>query len=307
MQHYHSLEDVHLNGTWLTIGSFDGVHKGHQIIINEIIAGAQLNGVPAVVLTFYPHPAAVLHGQNFPYYLSSPNEKAEILKDLGIDILITHPFNRDIANQSPREFLLEINRHLAIQHIQVGYDFALGKNRKGDFSILQAVGDELGFTVKQSGSVSDEDGVISSSRIRFLLGVGQVDKAASLLGRNYMLDGIVEVGDRRGQGLGFPTANLKVWAEKLIPTAGVYACWALVQGEKYAAVTNIGVRPTFEKTPVAPRVEAHLLSYSKDIYGERMRLEFVGRLRDERKFPSTDALIRQIGKDTQQAREILSA
>ncbi len=307
MQHYYSLEDIHLNSAWLTIGAFDGVHKGHQTIIHEITAGAKKNGVPAVVITFYPHPAAVLHGQNFPFYLNSPEEKAEILSGFGINILITHPFNRDIANKSTRQFISEIHDHINFEHIQVGYDFGMGKNREGDFSTLQNLGTEFGFTAKQSPPISDEDGVISSRRIRFLLGVGQVKKAATLLGRNYQLQGIVEVGDRRGQGLGFPTANLSVWAEKVIPTAGVYACWATVQGKKYAAVTNIGVRPTFEKKPVAPRVETHLMNYSKDIYGESIILEFAARLRDERRFPSMDALIRQIGKDIQQARLALSA
>lgn len=307
MQHYHSLEDVQLSSAWLTIGSFDGVHKGHQAIINEITAGAHKNGVPAVVFTFHPHPAAVLHGRNFPYYLSSPEEKKELFRNLNIDILITHPFNRDVANKSTRQFLMDINKHLNIKHIQVGYDFAMGKNREGDFSTLQELGTELDYTVKQSPPISDVDGIISSSRIRFLLGVGQVAKAATLLGRNYELQGIVEVGDRRGFRLGYPTANLSVWAEKVIPTAGVYACWSIVQGRRLAAVTNIGVRPTFEKKPVAPRVETHLLNFSKDIYGESIEVEFVARLRDERKFTSTDALIRQIGKDAQQAREILSA
>jgi riboflavin kinase/FMN adenylyltransferase len=307
MQHYRSLEDITLSGAWLTIGSFDGVHKGHQTIIHQITAGAQANGVPAVVISFHPHPAAVLHGQNFPYYLTTPEEKAEILERLGVDILITHPFNRDVANQTARQFLSQIRQNLTVNHIQVGYDFAMGKNRDGDFSTLQELGKELGFTVDQSPPILDEDGAISSSRIRFLLGVGQVEKAAVLLGRNYQLQGIVEVGDRRGQGLGFPTANLSVWAEKIIPTAGVYACWAFVQGEKWPAVTNIGVRPTFEKKPVAPRVEAHLLDFRRDIYGESLRLEFVSRLRDERRFQSIEALINQISKDSQQAREFLSA
>jgi riboflavin kinase/FMN adenylyltransferase len=307
MQHYRSLEDIHLGGAWLTIGSFDGIHLGHQTIITETTAGAQKDGVPAVVITFHPHPAAVLHGQNFPYYLSSPEEKADILRNLGVDILITHPFNRDVANKSARKFISDINQHLNIVHFQVGYDFAMGKNRDGDFSALQDLGKELGFTVRQTPPVLDDDGVISSSRIRFLLGVGQVEKAANLLGRNYQLQGIVEVGDRRGQGLGFPTANLAVWAEKTIPTAGVYACWAIVRQQKWPAVTNIGVRPTFEKKPVAPRVETHILDFNQDIYGEIVRLEFVLRLRDEQKFISIEALKSQISTDSQNAREILFA
>jgi riboflavin kinase/FMN adenylyltransferase len=307
MYHYRSIEDLQLSGSWLTIGAFDGVHIGHQSIIQKLTAGAKKANVPAVVLTFFPHPVSVLRGQNFPFYLSSNEEKAILFNQLGVDILITYPFNREIANKSTLQFLSEIHKRLRMKHFQIGYDFAMGKNRKGGFSTLVKIGDELGFSVDRCTPISDEDGVISSSRIRFLLGVGQVEKAAALLNRNYQLQGIVEVGDRRGQGLGFPTANISVWGEKMIPTAGVYACWAIVKGEKFFAVTNIGVRPTFERNPVPPRVESHLLDFNQDIYGEKIQVEFVMRLRDERKFQSIDALTTQIREDTHRAREILSA
>jgi riboflavin kinase/FMN adenylyltransferase len=306
MQHYRSLDDVQLDDVWLTIGSFDGVHRGHQSIIRELTEGALANGVPAVVVTFYPHPAAILRGQNFPFYLSSPEEKVEIFRGLDVDILITHPFNRDVANKSARQFIIDLSAHLNILHLHVGYDFAMGKNRKGDFTTLQNLGKEYRFTVKQSPPIEDDGGVISSSRIRFLLGVGQVNEAAHLLGRNYKIQGLVEVGDQRGQTLGFPTANLSMWAEKIIPTAGVYACWATARGKTWGAVTNIGVRPTFESIPVPPRVETHLLDFDDDIYGEIVYLEFVSRLRDEARFPSIDALVAQIHQDTKQARNILS-
>jgi riboflavin kinase/FMN adenylyltransferase len=196
---------------------------------------------------------------------------------------------------------------IEIVHLQVGYDFRIGKNRNGDFSTLLKLGEEFGFSVGQSSPIEDQGGIISSSRIRFLLGVGQVEEAAKLLGRNYKIQGIIEVGDQRGRKLGFPTANIAVWAERLIPTAGVYACWATVRGKTWGAISNVGVRPTFETSPVPPRVEAHLLDFNDDIYGENLQLEFVSRLRDERRFPSIDSLIAQISQDSLRAREILSA
>jgi riboflavin kinase/FMN adenylyltransferase len=307
MQHYRSLNDVQLTDVWLTIGSFDGVHKGHQSIIKELTAGAQENCVPAVVLTFHPHPVAVLRGQNFPYYLSTLEDKAEIFDKLGVDVLITHPFNRNVANKTARQFIANLNNHLRIRHLQVGYDFAMGKNRDGDFPTLQKLGQEFGFSVKQSSPIEDKNGVISSSRIRFLLGVGQVNEAANLLGRNYKIQGLVEVGDQRGRTLGFPTANLAVWEERIIPTAGVYACRATVRGKTWGAVTNIGVRPTFEDSSIPPMVETHLIDFLDEIYGENIQLEFITRLRDEHRFPSIDDLVTQIRKDTEQARKILFA
>jgi riboflavin kinase/FMN adenylyltransferase len=306
MRHYRSLDDVQLGDVWVTIGSFDGVHRGHQSIIQELIAGGRVNHAPTVVITFYPHPAAILRGRNFPYYLSSPEEKARILGDMGVDHVITHPFNRQVANKTARQFILDLHEHLRIRYLGVGYDFAMGKYRDGDFSILQQLGQEFDFIVKQSPPIEVQGGVISSSRIRFLLGVGQVEVAAGLLGRKYKIEGLVEVGDQRGRRLGFPTANMAIWAEKIIPTAGVYACWANVRGKTWGAVTNIGVRPTFEANPVPPRVEAHLIDFDDDIYGENIQVEFVSRIRDERRFPNIDALRAQIQKDLDQSREILS-
>jgi riboflavin kinase / FMN adenylyltransferase len=307
MQHIHSLDDVQLQDVWLTIGSFDGVHRGHQEIIRTLTAGAQLTGLPAVVLTFFPHPAAILRGQNYPYYLTSPDEKAAILGNLGIDTVITHPFNRQVANTSARKFVRNLHDHLTIQHLQVGYDFALGKNRKGNFDKLKEISTKLGFSVAQTPPIEDGNGIISSSRTRFLLGVGQVEEAAALMGRNFTVQGLVEVGDQRGRTIGFPTANLSVWAEKIIPTAGVYACRANIQGQTYGAVTNIGVRPTFESKPVPPRVEAHIFDFSADIYGQNVELEFVARLRSEQRFSSVDELVAQIHKDSEAAQKILIA
>ena len=305
MHHYRTLEDVQLDDVWLTIGSFDGVHRGHQSILIELISKAQANHGNAVVITFYPHPAAILRGRNLPFYLNSPEEKANILGAMGIDVLITHPFNREVANTTSRRFILDLKRHLDIRHLQIGYDFALGKDRSGDFSALKELGIEFNFSVQQNQQILYDNDLISSSRIRFLLGVGQVREAASLIGRNYSIEAIVEIGDQRGLSLGFPTANMAVWNEKVIPTAGVYACWAKIRGKTWGAVTNIGVRPTFESSLVSPRVETHILDFNEKIYGEIIRLEFVSRLRNEVRFPSVDALVDQIQKDAIQARKIL--
>ncbi len=306
MQHFKSLDDVKLDDVWLTIGSFDGVHEGHQSIIRDLTEGAKDAGLPSVVITFFPHPAAILRGKNYPYYLSTPEEKADLLEELGIDTLITHPFNRKIANKSANDFILDIKKYMNIRHLQVGYDFAMGKDRDGDFSTLQNLGKQGGFSVEKSPPLEESGGLISSSRIRFLLGVGQVEETAQLLGRQYSINGLVEMGDQRGRTLGFPTANLSVWTEKIIPTAGVYACWAYTRGKRWGAVTNIGVRPTFESSPVPPRVESHLFDFDEDIYGERIMLEFAARIRDEQRFSSIEDLIAQIRKDSETARNLLS-
>ena len=306
MQHFHSLDDVCLEDVWLTIGSFDGIHRGHQEIIRKLTAEAHENGASAVVLTFYPHPATVVRGRDFPFYLTTPDEKAELIGNLGVDILITHPFDQNIAATPAREFMDTLHRHLGLRHLQVGYDFALGRNREGDARKLAIIGKELGYSVEQIQPFKLGEQVVSSSRIRFLLGAGLVEEAAQLLNRNYAVKGPVIVGDQRGRMIGFPTANLDIWKMRAIPAAGVYVCQATVNGIKYGAVTNIGVRPTFETHPVNPRVEAHLLDFQGDLYGQNLRLEFITRLRGEVRFKSVDELIAQIHRDVEAARHILA-
>jgi riboflavin kinase/FMN adenylyltransferase len=307
MQHFWSLDDVRLQNTWLTIGSFDGVHQGHQKVLQELTAGAHANGAPAVVLTFHPHPSRILRGHNFPFYLTTPEERAKLLGQLGIDFVITHPFNENVATTSARDFIMRLHEHLQMRHLRVGYDFALGKDRQGNPETLKQLGEECGYSLQITEALRSEGDVISSSRIRFLLGAGQVDKAAMLLGRNYAVRGVVILGDQRGRTLGFPTANMEIWPEQAIPAAGVYVSQATVAGKTWGAVTNIGVRPTFEAEPVPPRVEAHLLDFDADIYGETIQLEFLSRIRGEQRFASVNALVEQIQKDVQQARRALAA
>ncbi len=307
MQHYWSLDDLQLKDSWLTIGSFDGIHLGHQEIIQKLTAGAHAVGAPAVVLTFHPHPAVVLGKVKESHYLTTPEERAVLLGNLGVDYVITHPFSLQVASMSAKEFLEMINSHLDISQLWVGYDFALGKGRQGDIPTLRKIGSELGYSLDVIPPLTLDGEVVSSSRIRNLIFSGQIAEANRLLGRLYRLEGIVVPGDGRGRTIGIPTANLDIWSEMAIPQAGVYVCRAWVDGRPYGAVTNIGTRPTFETKNPMTTVEAHLLDMDQDLYGKHMQLDFLQRLRDELRFPNVQALIDQIHTDIRIGREILAA
>jgi len=307
MQHFWSLDNIQLQGSWLTIGSFDGVHRGHQKLVHELTAGAHQAGAPTVVLTFFPHPVTVLRASDHPFYLTTPEERARLLENLGADIVITYPFTDAVLATPAHEFIAKLHQHLGFKHLKIGHDFSLGKDRAGDADMLRQLGERWGYTVSQVEALEFEGHVISSSRIRFLLGAGQVDEVAKLLGRNYVVGGKVVLGDQRGRTLGFPTANLDIWSERAIPAAGVYVCRIKVQGGTWGAVTNIGVRPTFEPHPVPPRIESYILDFDEDIYGEELDLEFLFRIRGERRFNNINDLVKQINLDVNQARQILAA
>jgi len=305
MQHYHSLEEITLDNAWLTIGSFDGVHRGHQEIIKRLTIGAHNAAVPAVVLTFFPHPSAVIRKRKNFYYLTSPEERASILGSLGTDVVITHPFNQRVANYSAQEFMGIVQRQLHPKHLVVGHDFALGRGREGNVSVLRRMGSELGFTVETVSPVNNNDAIISSSNIRDALAKGDVQYAHSMLGRPYQINGKVIPGDGRGKSMGIPTANLDIWKERVIPKNGVYACYAHVNGTMLKAVTNIGIRPTFESSDDRQWVEAHLLNYENDLYGKTLKLDFIARLRDEMRFQDLSILVNQIHQDIREANSIL--
>lgn len=305
MQHYHSLEEVNLENSWLTIGSFDGVHRGHQEIIKKLTTGAQHAGVPAVVLTFFPHPSAVVRKRKRFYYLTSPEERASILGSLGVDVVVTHPFNQSVATYTAEEFMEIVQRQLHPNHLVVGPDFALGRGREGDVSRLRNLGSKLGYTLETVVPVKNNDEVISSSRIRAALTNGDVEYARSMLGRPYQISGKVIPGDGRGKSLGIPTANLDIWKDRVIPKNGVYACYVHIDEVVQEAVTNIGVRPTFSSRDDRQWVEAHLLDYDADLYGKTLRLDFIARLRDEMRFPDLTQLINQIHQDIMEAKSIL--
>ncbi|HEY3313550.1 MAG TPA: bifunctional riboflavin kinase/FAD synthetase [Anaerolineales bacterium] len=303
-QHFRSLDAARLNHSWLTIGVFDGVHRGHQKIIHQLTAGAHAEGAPAVVITFNPHPANVLAGRDIKN-LTTPDERAAIFFGLGVDAVISMEFTRELSEHSAEDFMASIKRQLGLRKLITGYDFALGKNRAGNFERLTLIGQQLDYEVLAVEPMRLNDEVISSTLIRQYIAEGAVRQAAEKLGRFYMVSGAVIAGDGRGRTIGIPTANLDFPTEKAIPANGVYACWATVDAQKHRAVANIGLRPTFTSGAVLPRVEAHLLDHNSDLYGREVRLEFVEHLRAEQKFAGVEALITQIRVDIEAARELL--
>ncbi len=305
MGHYRSLNDVSLKNSWLTIGVFDGVHRGHQEILANLTAGAHENGAPAVVLTFWPHPAVVLGKRNDLKSLSTPEERADLLGALGVDAVITQPFTSEFAKLSALDFMRLVSERLDLRSLWIGYDFALGHNREGNLERLTEIGRELGYSVQAIGPVKNGEDVLSSSLIRQRIRNGEVAHAAENLGRFYALSGPVVHGDGRGRRINIPTANVDYPKDKVIPANGVYACWARVGGERYPAATNIGINPTFTPDKETPNVEAHILDFDRDLYGQELKLEFVQYLREELKFSSVEALLEQIHADIGKTRKIL--
>ena len=305
-QHFTTLDNVKLSNTWLTIGSFDGVHLGHQQLIRDLNNQAHLAGAKSVVLTFYPHPAVILRGRSDAFYLTTEQEKAEYLFQLGIDILVTHPFTREISQSSARDFISYLLSHLGFLQLWVGSDFALGKGREGNVAYLEQLGVELGYRLHVIDPVTVVGRTVSSSQIRNLLLEGDVETANKLLGRLYRVEGRVVHGDGRGKGIGVPTANLETSAGKLIPAAGVYACRASIDDKSWPAAVNVGTRPTFESSDTRSHVEAHILDYSGDLYTQVIALGFIARLRGEERFQSVADLIQQIHIDIDQTREIFA-
>lgn len=300
-----SLKEASLKSAWLTIGSFDGVHLGHQSLIRKVVNGAHAVGSPAVVLTFHPHPVVVLRGVTGDIYLTLPEERAQLFADLGIDVVIVEPFTRELSTTSARDFIARLVSHLGLKHLLIGHDFALGRGREGNFEVLKKLGEEFGFEVEQVEVVETEGDVISSSRIRAMLEAGEVRQASRFLGRPYRVSGIVVPGDHRGRMIGFPTANLSVPAGKIKPAIGIYACQAWINGLSWTAATSIGVRPTFDGQDKTIHLEAYLLDFSGDLYGQTVSLDFFERLRGEERFPDIKSLITQIEKDVELTRQIV--
>jgi riboflavin kinase/FMN adenylyltransferase len=306
LQHHHSLDDIRLHDAWLTIGIFDGVHHGHQEILHPLVSGAHAAGQVAVVLTFDPHPAVVLGGRTDFKCLTTPDERAELLGTFGVDVVITQTFDHALADYTAEEFMYWLKRSLGLRQLLIGYDTALGRGREADAVRLTEIGQELGYSVQVIPALRDQAGVISSTRIRTAIAAGNVAAAASDMGRPYSITGPVVHGDGRGHSLNLPTANIHIPPSKVLPAYGIYACRAWVGEQAYAAATSIGIRPTFYNAdPPAPTIEAHLLDFNRDLYGQDVRLEFVEFLRPEEKYPSVQALMEQIKKDIGQTRLIV--
>lgn len=288
----------------VTVGNFDGVHRGHQALVGEAVAAAREASGTAVVLTFDPHPSRVLSPQRALASLMTVDQKAEVLGGLGVDRLAVLPFTRELSEKSAEAFAQEVLADgLGARRVVVGSNFRFGRARQGDVGQLEALGRTLGFSVRAVEPVFHLGGPISSSRVREALARGEVASARELLGRSFFVDGVVIRGEGRGRVLGIPTANLEV-ANETLPGAGVYACRVrLADGASRPAVANLGRRPTFGGG--GPTLEAHLLDFKGDLYGHRLRVAFVERLREERRFPAPDALVAQIRADVAEARRVL--
>lgn len=307
MQLASSLSELSLaSPAVVTIGAFDGVHRGHQALISGLVAHTRATGHAAVVITFLPHPSVFLRGRRPSFYLTTPAEKARILAALGVDVLVTHRFDAAFAAITAAEYVAQLVRHARMAELWCGADFALGHNREGHVAYLQAAGERLGFTVHLQTPIQLDGEIISSTRIRQCLRDGAVEQAAHLLGRPFRLSGQVIEGARRGHAIGVPTANLSLSEEHAIPAVGVYACRAdIPRASGLPAVTNVGYRPTFNSTEPKLTVETHLLDFAGDLYGATVSLDFIARLRPEMKFAGVPALVAQIQNDIRTARQLL--
>ena len=287
----------------LALGNFDGVHRGHRKILERLRRVAAERGGVAIVMTFDPHPPRVVRPDKAPPLLMTIAQKLEALAEAGVQGAAIVRFTPELSRWDPETFVRAVLVDwLHVSEVWVGANFLFGHDRVGNFSALRALAGTYGFKTEKIDPVRYKEFVVSSTRIRRLVGEGRVDESAALLGHQYYLDGTVVRGDARGRGMGFPTANLKI-DNLLVPKPGIYAVWAIYQGETFPGVANLGWNPTFHDQKFS--IEVHILKFDKDIYAKPLRMEFVERLRDEATFRGPQELIAQIKKDVEQAKEIL--
>ena len=288
----------------LALGNFDGLHRGHQKIIERVKRGAAEHGGSPMAMTFDPHPPRIVRPDKAPPLLMTKAQRLEALHGAGIRCVGVVRFTRELSEWDPETFVRKVLvEWLRVSEVWVGANFLFGHNRSGNFSLLRSLGQRYGFRADKIDPVRYKDFVVSSTRIRRLVSEGRVDEAGALLGHGFYVDGRIVEGRRRGRELGFPTANLATDNE-LLPPHGVYATTMTIDGIVHAGLTNIGTRPTFGETGTT--VETHLLGYAGDLYGRHVRLGFVLRLRDERRFDDVDALRSQIEADQRRAERLFS-
>ena len=296
-------------GTVVTIGFYDGVHRGHQALIGRVRELAAERGCATAVATFDRHPAMIVRPSSAPQLLTDLDQRIELLAASGIDYCVVIHFDEQRAAEPAEEFVTEVLVDcLAARAVAVGEDFHFGRGRGGDVALLQQLGPRHGFDVVPFGLVEGDglDAPVSSTSIRKRLAAGEVEAAADLLGRPHEVRGVVKRGDGRGRELGFPTANVAVPADILLQADGIYAGWyGRPSGDVHAAAISLGRRPTFYADADASLLEAHLLDFDDDLYGERARVRFVRRLRGEERFDSVEALVDQMGRDVAEARRAL--
>lgn len=295
-----------VTATVVTVGTFDGMHRGHRDVVQRLVDRAAAAGLPSLLVTFDPHPLEVVNPAAAPPLLTSREEKIEILAETGLDYVAVLPFTRQLADYSAEDFVeLVLRGRFRMKELLIGYDHGFGRSRAGDVGVLKSLGRRDGFDVEVVDAVEAPDGhSISSTAIRRSVAGGDLDKAADSLGRLYSVGGMVTEGDQRGRHLGFPTINLVPPPRKLLPPEGVYAARVQTPRGTFGAMANLGPRPTFEDSSVG--IEAYLFDTAVDLYGAHVRLEFVSRLRDTRKFPDAAALVEQIRRDETTARAALT-
>jgi riboflavin kinase/FMN adenylyltransferase len=301
MRLFHGYENAEIaRPTVVTLGVFDGLHLGHQLVMQTVVERARALGAVPTVITFDPHPRAVLHPESAPPHLQTFDQKIEALGVLGIEQTIVIRFTRRFAQVRAGEFLRDVlHERLHAKEVYLGRGFAFGHGREGNIELLRKVSKELGFHADEVPEVRLRGQRISSSRVRELLAEGRVNLARRMLGRPYGVEGRVVRGAERGRTLGFPTANLQP-RNRVIPRAGVYVTATLIEGAWRRSVTNVGVRPTFGRD-AEPSVETFVINWDGDLYGDVVRVRFLHRLRDERKFASVDELKRRIDADRRRA------
>jgi riboflavin kinase/FMN adenylyltransferase len=288
----------------VAIGVFDGVHRGHRYLIDHLVERARNEGLAPLVVTFHPHPRSVLRPETPLTYLCSLEERVELLRALGVDDVAVLAFTSELAQLSARDFAALAVEELHMKLLVVGSDFALGRGREGTTDVLAGIGGEMGFVVDVVPLLAASGEKVGSTAVRQALARGDMEMAASLLGRPFALRGPVIKGAERGKGLGFPTANMAFGRDRALPAFGVYVTRAYLREGVFPAVTNIGLRPTFDEDK--PTVETFILDFQGEVYGQELRIELVHRLRGEVRFPTPEALRDQIEKDVAATRAYLA-
>jgi len=302
---FFELNPMPTERTCITIGNFDGVHLGHQAIIRKMVRHAAGEEQSVIVITFFPDPSDFFSPKREAFYLTEPSEKSRLLRQLGVEQVLTFQFTNQFSQLTAREFISALVEKIGMETLVIGRDFALGKDRQGTLPVIHSLGLELGFSVEVVERIELSQQEVSSTRIRHFLSAGQVYEAAKMLGHPYFISGPVTHGSDRGARIGLPTANIVHWPKKQLPAIGVYATRVLLAEKNYFGITNVGFRPTFEDQNL-PNIETHILDFEGDIYGEDLVLYFVQKIRDEQKFSGVDALLAQIERDKSTARKIFS-
>ena len=291
--------------TLLTIGVFDGVHLGHKYLISKLIEQARQQNLLPGVVTFRQHPQEVVAPKTKLPFLTDLVERSNLLRKEGVEAIIPISFTTDIAQFSARQFVSLMQKHLRMRGLVIGPDFALGRHREGDTDTLLQLGQDMNFSVTVVPPARINGEVVSSTAIRKAISDGDMRKVDKLVGRPFNLHGHVVAGAGRGVGLGFPTANLDIKAEQAIPADGVYASWAYIDGKAYQSLTNIGKCPTFDGCELT--VEAYIVDYDGNLYGQKLKVDIIERLRGEKKFGTVEELKKQMAKDVKQGRAILTS